>query len=165
MKRFFVIGVAGVVVCAVVALLVLRVVGLDPHERRPGLWLAGEHVTAPVNDWSFTDQYQTVMVQTQSWYGLPHSVTTVVVAHDGQLYLTSTYPPGGQFPRDRLWNKNIMRDPHVQLKIGTKLYDRTLALVTDPAEKDAVLESKAKKYPRLSAVDKSRVYVFHVLPG
>jgi len=48
---------------------------------------------------------------------------------------------------------------------GDKLYDQTLALVMDETEKDAVLEAKAKKYPQQPAVDKSRVYVFKVLPG
>jgi len=58
-----------------------------------------------------------------------------------------------------------VRDPRVRLKIGDKLYDQTLALVTDEAEKDAVLEAKAKKYPQLPVVEKRRVYVFKVLPG
>ena len=42
-----------------------------------------------------------------------------------------------------------MRDPHVRIKIGDKLYDRTLVLVTDPAEMDAVLQVREKKYPQL----------------
>ena len=33
------------------------------------------------------------------------------------------------------------------LKIGNQLFDRTLSLVTDPAEKAAVLQARAKKYP------------------
>jgi hypothetical protein len=156
---------ACLVAVLVVALVVLRVVGLDPKERRAGLWLSGEVVTTPVTDWSFTDTQQTVFVQTRAWYGLPHSVTTVCVARDGRLYLTSTYRRGMEFPRDRLWNTNVMRDPNVRLKIDGRLYDARLALVTDPAEKDAVLEAKAKKYPRLPAVDTRQVYVFRVLPG
>jgi len=152
------VGLAGV-------LATLSVVGLEPHDRRPGLWLTGTRVTAPVGDWSFTDRYQTIFVQTRSWYGLPHSVTTVCVAYEGRLYLTSTYPPGGRFPRDRAWNRNVVRDPRVRLKIGAELYDATLAVVTDPAEKVAVLEAKARKYPRLSAVDTRRVHVFRVSPG
>ncbi len=154
-----------VVACLMAALIVLRLVGLDPRERWPGLWLTGEVVTAPVPDWSFTDKYQTIFVQTRSWYGLPHSVTVTCTAYDGRLYLTSVYRPGLEFPRDRLWNKNVLRDPRVRLKIGTQVYDRTLALVTDAAEKDAVLAAKAKKYPRQTAADKSRVYVFRVGPG
>ena len=162
-KSLIVVGV--VVACLVMALGALNIVGLDPKERRPGLWLTGELVTKPVTDWAFTDKYPNIFVQTRSWYGLPHSVTTTATAHDGQLYLTSVYRPGTEFPRDRLWNKNILRDPHVRLKIGDQVFDRTLALVTDPAEKDAVLATKAKKYPRQRVVDKNLVYVFHVQPG
>jgi len=157
--------VGALLACVAVALVTLRIVGLDPKDRRPGLWLTGELVTKPVTDWSFTDKYPTIFVQTRSWYGLPHSVTTSCTAHDGQLYLTSVYRPGGQFPRDRLWNRNIVRDPHVRLKIGDQVFDRTVALVTDPAEKDAVLQTKAKKYPRQQLSDTSRVYVFRVQPG
>src|SRR5215468_2584275 len=105
--------VGAVLVAGVVALVALRIVGLDPKERRPGLWLTGQLVTQPVTDWSFTDTYPTVFVQTRSWYGLPHSVTASIIAHNGQLYLTSTYRPGMTFPDARVWNKNILRDPHV----------------------------------------------------
>jgi hypothetical protein len=159
------LGLGVLVVVVVVALVTLRIVGLDPGERRPGLWLKGEAIKQPVTDWSFTDRYPTIFVQTHSWYGLPHSVTVTCTALDGQLYLTSVYRAGLQFPRDRLWNKNVLRDPHVRLKIGPQVYDRTLTLVPDGAEKDAVLVAKAKKYPRQAAADKSRVYVFRVGPA
>jgi len=159
------IGLGVLVAVVLVALVTLRIVGLDPQDRRPGLWLKGEVVTQPVTDWSFTDNYQNIFVQTRSWYGLPHSVTTTITAHDGKLYLTSVYRPGGRFPDDRLWNRNIMRDPHVRLKIGDRVFDRTVALVTDPAEKDAVLATKAKKYPRQRVTDKNLVYVFRVQPA
>ena len=78
--------IVGVLICLVLALLVLRVTGLDPKERRPGLWLTGNLVTTPVTHWSFTDKY--------------------------------------------------------------RMYDRTLPYVTDPVEKAAVLQLKAKKYPQ-----------------
>jgi len=159
------IGLGVLVAVVLVALVTLRIVGLDPQDRRPGLWLKGEVVTQPVTDWSFTDQYPNIFVQTRSWYGLPHSVTTTITAHDGKLYLTSVYRPGGRFPDDRLWNRNIMRDPHVRLKIGDRVFERTVALVTDPAEKDAVLATKAKKYPQQRVTDKNLVYVFRVQPA
>jgi len=164
MKRLRLVA-AVVIGCLVVALIALRIVGLDPRARRPGLWLTGQLVTQPVTDWSFTDKYPSIFVQTRSWYGLPHSVTTTITAHNGQLYLTSVYRPGSQFPRDRRWNRNIMRDPHVRLKIGDQVFDRTVSLVADPAERAAVLEAKAKKYPRQRVVDKNLVYVFRVQPG
>jgi F420H(2)-dependent quinone reductase len=164
MKKLL-IAAGTVVVGVLLALVALRVVGLDPHERRPGLWLTGQSITTPVTDWSFSDQFQTIYVQTRAWYGLPHSVTTTVTAYNGRLYLTSVYRPGMRFPDDRLWNKNILRDPHVRLKVGDRVFDGTAALVTDPAEKDAVLDAKAKKYPRQRATDKSLVHVFRVQTG
>jgi len=138
MRVLKVLGV--VMVCLVLALLVLRVIGLDPHERRPGLWLKGNVVTSPVTDWSFTDRYQTVKVQTRSSYLLPHSVTTFCIAYNGQLYLATTRP------ETRQWSRNVARDPHVRLEIGDQLFDRTLSVVTDPAEREAVLQARAKKY-------------------
>lgn len=165
MKRFFAIGVSVVVVGAVVALLVLRVVGLDPHERRPGLWLAGERVTTPITDWSFTDRFPTIYLQTRTWYLLPHSVTITCVAHDGQLYLTSVFREDSPYPQGKLWTSSVVRDPRVRLKIGDRVYDEILVPVTDPAERAAVLESKAKKYPGQRIAKTSSVYLFRVLPG
>ena len=164
MKRLFIVVGSVLVVGLVLAIVVLRVVGLDPKERRPGLWLSGHVVTTPVTDWSFTDKYPTIFVETRTWYGIPHSVTTSCVSHDGRLYLTSVYRDGAQFPGDKVWNRNMVRDPHVRLKIGDQLYDRTLSLVTDAAERQAVLQSKQKKYPRQRVSDKSTTYVFAVSP-
>ena len=165
MRRVLVVGGSMVVVCLLVALVALRIVGLDPRERRPGLWLTGEVVTAPVTDWSFTDRYPTIYVQTRSRYLLPHSVTITCVAHDGQLYLTSIFREGATFPRGKRWTSNVMRDPRVRLKIGDRVFDRTVSLVTGPAERRAVLESKAKKYPMQRVSEKSTTYLFRVGPG
>jgi hypothetical protein len=164
MRRLW-IGGSVVVACVVAALLVLRVVGLDPHERRPGLWLTGERVATPVTDWSFTESYPTIYLQTRTWYLLPHSVTITCVAHGGQLYLTSVFREGSPFPQGKLWTSSVVRDPHVRLKIGDRVYDAMLVPVTDPAEQTAVLESKAKKYPNQRTAKTSRVYLFRVLPG
>ena len=145
------------IVCLVLALLVLRVIGLDPHERRPGLWLKGNVVTSPVTDWSSTDRYQTVKVQTRSSYLLPHSVTTFCIAYNGQLYLATTRP------ETRQWSRNVARDPHVRLKIGDQLFDRTLSVVTDPAEREAVLQARAKKYSQKYPPVGPPFTVYHVV--
>ncbi len=165
MKRLFVVGGSVMVICAVVALLALRIVGLDPQERRPGLWLKGELVATPVTNWSFTDTYPTIYLQTRSRYLLPHSVTISCVAHNGQLYLTSVFRQGSPFPQGKLWTSNVMRDPHVRLKIGQQVFDETVSLVTEPGERAAVLESKARKYPSQRVPETSAVYVFHVAAG
>ena len=90
----------------------------------------------------------------------PHSVTVNCISYNGQLYLTSVYPAGA---RTRSWNDNVMRDPHVRIKIGDQLYDRTLALVTDAAEQEGVLQARHKKYPELKVPANATIHVFHVV--
>ncbi|HLK48587.1 MAG TPA: hypothetical protein VKT49_10660 [Bryobacteraceae bacterium] len=154
----------GIVVgCLAVLLIVLRITGFGPHGRTPGLWLSGELVTTPVTDWSFTDKVQNVQLQTNTWYGIPHSVNINCSTYKGQLYLDSFYPAGLTYPHGRSWNENIARDPHVRIRIGNKLYDRTLVLVTDPALKEAVDELKLKKYPDLKLPPGGTIVLFHVV--
>lgn len=152
-----------VVVCLVLLLVVLSVTGLEPRQRTPGLWLKGNLVATPPADWTFTDQVDTVEVQTRSRFLIPHSVTTYCVSLNGQLYLDSFYPPGAEYPHGRSWNENVARDPHVRLKIGNNLYDVTLMHDTDPADKAAVLQLVAKKYPQLKIPPPERVQLFHAV--
>jgi len=159
-----VLKVAGVVaVCVALLVVVLSVTGLEPRQRTPGLWLRGNIVTTPVADWTFTDKVDTVEVQTRTWFGIPHSVTTYCVAMDGKLYVDSFYPPGVGYPYGRRWNENVARDPRVRLKIAGNLYDVTLVHDTDPAVKAAVLELVRKKYPQLKVPPDERVQLFDVV--
>src|SRR5690348_16729351 len=75
-----------VVICMVLLLATARVTGFEPGAcpnpgeswtcRVPGLWLRGNLVTTPVNDWSFTDEYQNAKLQTRDLFGFPHSIGT-----------------------------------------------------------------------------------------
>lgn len=148
-----------IVVCLILLLVVLSVTGLGPHDRTPGLWLKGNVVTTPVTDWSFTENIPVVQIQTQSWYLLPHSVNINCLNYNGQLYLVSVFPAGTRHS----WNENVIRDPHVRLKIGDQIYDRTVSLVADPAEQEGVLEARHKKYPQLKIPPNATTHVFHVV--
>jgi hypothetical protein len=150
----------GLLACVILLLVVFRITGLEPHNRTPGLWLKGALVTTPVNDWSFTDNVPQIHIQTSTWYFLPHSVTINCMAYNGQLYVASVYPAGT--PKHH-WNDDVVRDPHVRIQIGNELYDRTLAPVTDPAEREAVLQARAKKYPRLKIPPGAVIHIFHVI--
>lgn len=150
--------IVGIIVCLAVLLAVLRITGLNPHDRMPGLWLTGELVTTPVTDWSFLDNVPNIKIQTRSRFLLPHSVTINCLDYQGQFYISSTRPAGMR----RSWDANVMRDAHVRIKIGDKLYDRTLVLVTDPAEKDALVKVREKKY-QLKVPANATIDVFHVV--
>jgi hypothetical protein len=148
-----------IVVCLILILIVLRITGFGPHARTPGLWLEGNVVATPVTDWAFTDKIPVVQLQTETSYMLPHSVNINCLNYNSQLYLVSVYPAGTA----HTWNDNVMRDPHVRLKIGDDIYDRTVALVTDPAEQEGVLQARHNKYPQLKVPPNSTIHVFHVV--
>src|ERR1700691_3725887 len=99
-------GIVLIVVVLALALLTLRVTGLDPESldlnqlrahhmiARPGLWLKGEVVTTPVTDWSFVEQIphpgrslNTVLVETRTPYFIPHSVRTMPTVRNGALFI------------------------------------------------------------------------------
>jgi ribosomal protein S19 len=166
MKKLVKIVGSTIIVLAAV-LLLLSVTGFEPKGcpptdrsftcRMPGLWLKGEPVTTPVTDWSFTDNIPQIKIQTQTPFLLPHSVTIWCAVYNGNLYVTSY--------RGREWVENIIRDPHVRLKIADKVFDRTLSLVDDPGEKAGVLQAKGKKYPQWKVPPVSAATVFRVNPA
>lgn len=154
-----------IVVCLALVLVVLRITGFNPigdtpgAGNYPGLWLSGDVVTTPVTDWSFVSQFKTDKLQTRTWYGIPHSVTTGFILHNGQLYVTSMFRAGVPFPEGKSWVNNVVRDPHVRLKFGNNLYDLQLAHVADPDERAAVLGARA------NAGGGGVLHIFRVLPG
>jgi hypothetical protein len=129
------------------ALLVVFATGcMDPKDRRPGLRLSGEVVAGAINDWSFSDEYQEIYLETQTWYMIPHSVTTVCAGVGEKLYVPTIYFEGGEWP-DKAWNSNVDSDPRVRLKMGGKIYEREAVVVEDPAEVQVALQALAAKYP------------------
>ncbi len=125
-------------ITVIVTLLVLlyvaaRVMPLDPDEQRPGLSLGGVLVDNPRPDWGFVEDRQKVYVQTNTWYGIPHSVTTISFVVGGDLYV-----PCGWCDTKR-WPKNVAADPRVTVKIGKRLYPRTAVRIEDEAERRTIL--------------------------
>ena len=88
-----------------IALVFLRIVGYEPKDTSPGLWIAGNTVSEPVTDWSFTNEIDEIFVETRTPYLVPHSITTYCGVYDGKFYLFSAYYEGGEFPYARRWNQ------------------------------------------------------------
>jgi hypothetical protein len=155
-----------IVVCMLLLLVTLHATGFEPRDcpnaatswscRTPGLWLKGEVVSTPVSDWSFTDKIPTIKIQTQTPFLLPHSVAIWCAVYKDNLYVTSY--------RGRLWVEDAIRDPHVRLKIGDQIFDRTLSMVSDQDEKAAVLKAKWAKYPQWKMPSVEAATVFRVMP-
>ncbi len=157
MKKALKIGGSLLVGVVVLTLLTLRVTGLEPPyvdpsseefrrsgaTTRPGLWLKGEVVTTPVTNWDWVNKVRdpirknTIMIETRTWYGIPHSVTTGIVGRGDKLYVHGHQDEvrmQKQFPYDKFWTANVARDPRVRMKIDGKIYEMTLVLIADRAE-------------------------------
>ena len=140
-----------------VSLLTLRVTGLDPRyidpssaafaesgrTAWPGLWLTGEVIREPVTNWDWVLEVNdpirgsSIMLETRSWYGIPHSVTINLVPRGDKLYVSGSEQGSRlekEFPYSKAWWANIERDPRVRMKIDGKIYEMTVALVVDRAE-------------------------------
>jgi hypothetical protein len=118
----------------VVAYLAALTIPLDPVERRPGLGLAGDLASDQATDWSFLDGRNKILVQVNTWYGLPHSVTTSSWVFENDLYV-----PCGRCG-SKNWPKYVARDSEVTLKVNDKLYERRAVLVVEDDERLRVMQ-------------------------
>lgn len=129
MKKILIIIVSTVALLYAVALAV----PIDPEERRPGTRLGGTLVDEANPDWSFVENRQQVYVQTNTWYFIPHSVTTISFVADDELYIPCGWCEGKQ------WPKNVAADPRVTVKIGERLYRRVAVKIPQEADKRHIL--------------------------
>jgi hypothetical protein len=157
LRRIIRNGALLLLVLIVVALVTLRITGLEPAyvdpgseefakagmTARPGLWLKGDVVSTPVTNWDWVNSIHdpvrknTIMLETRTWYGIPHSATINIRGRGDQLYVHAFQDEARMakaFPYDKRWTTNVSRDPRVRMKIDGKLYEMTLVLVTDRAE-------------------------------
>ncbi len=129
---------AGRGVAAVVAAVAL--LGCQPEDETPGLWLRGAIESKRVEDWRFTDDIEEIFVETRPWYGIPHSTTIWCVQLGGELYI------GSYGDQKKAWEKNLARDPTALLAIAGKLYEVTVAPVTESDRVEALDAAYAQKY-------------------
>lgn len=155
-------GLLGFTVLLIGALLILRITGLDPeymdytteeYNQRgrmtlPGLWLAGEVVREPVDNWDWVNDVDhpvrgnTIMLETRTWWGIPYSVSILPTPRGDKLYVGGSARDARlerEFPYYKRWWANIERDPRVRLKIDGKIYEMTAALVHDPVELEEII--------------------------
>lgn len=118
----------------------VAVLGCQPEDEAPGLWLRGEVALTRVDDWRFTNDIEEIFVETRPWYGIPHSTTIWCVELGGELYI------GSYGDEKKTWENNVARDPAVKLAIAGKLYKVTLAPVTEPGQVEALDAAYAQKY-------------------
>jgi hypothetical protein len=182
MKRSRIVGL--VILIVVVVALALNYGGL----RRTfaglrhgdfGLWLTGNVVNTPVTDWSFIDAVSNVQLETRTWYLIPHFVRTDIARNGAQLYLFSEYfaPAPGQpdlrdrFPEARFWNRMVVRDPRVHVKIGDRVFQMRAYPLTDTSGMEIARQEFLNKYADVRETQswpesrRPRLYFFRLEQG
>ena len=153
------------------------VVGL--YRGNLGFRLTGDLVKTPVTDWSFADSIPTIQIETRTWYLLPHFVRTYIARNGEQLYLFSEYfaPKPRQtdhrdeFPNARFWNRMVVRDPHIRVKIGNQLFQMRAYPLKDSGQVAVAREAFLTKYPdvrqgqELPESRRAKLYFFRLEPG
>ena len=157
MKKALKVGLLVIGALVVVPLLTLRVTGLEPRyvapaseefansgrTAWPGLWLKGEVVREPVTNWDWVNavtdpiRKNSIMLETRTRFGIPHSVTINPTGRGDKLYIGGSeqdFRLQKEFPYSKAWWANIVRDPRVRMKIDGKIYEMTVALIADRAE-------------------------------
>jgi hypothetical protein len=118
--------------------------GCDPTaEGRPGVWLSGEVAEAPPGDWAFSDEVDLIQLESETVYGIPHSVTVVCFRYGGDLYV----PSRGAV--EKFWVSNVLRYPDVRLRIAGRIYPARAEQVDveDPAVRAPLMAAIGAKYP------------------
>ena len=149
-------------IVVVIALLVAALfVGARYHDGPLGLvpggpLTAGEIVVAPVVDWSFATDTDTIELQLD---GESTSRTTWILVADGRAYI----PASLSFPPGKDWYHRAQKDGRSVIRIEGRRYPVELRRVDDEATKQAVIEAVLEKYePPPSAGDENAVMFFEV---
>lgn len=129
----------------VLALLLLSGCGpWGPLGVVPGGPLCCEVVKEPVRDWSFSDAYPLIAIETRDRF-FRHSVTALCVSAGGKLYLMARR--GGE----KRWVRNVMADPRARLRIGGRIYPVRITRLTEPLPGEPVARAFLRKYVGIEA--------------
>jgi hypothetical protein len=127
----------GRLVIAVVLLaglwLLARIVPIEPIERRPGLGLSAPVGTYGDATMAAVDGRIEVHLETSPWYGIPHSVTTILWRDGEFLYIPCANCPA------KNWPGIVATDPDVRVKINGSLYALRMQKIEDDAVRRQLL--------------------------
>jgi len=131
---------------------------MEPIGPIPGGRLAGVVVPGDIQDWSFTEAFETYALETRP--SQPYSVTTWGVASGENFYVPT------RDPKEKAWVQYVLSDERVRLQVGERVYERRAVRVTDPAEFKRIIPRLAEKYEIESRSDEELrdVWLFRLDP-
>jgi hypothetical protein len=119
----------------------------------PGGALEGSATAAP-SDWSFTDDVNTVQLETRP--ADPYSVNIWVITLDEHLYVHAG-------TNRAAWVEHIEADPNVRVQVADSVYELAAARVEGQDEFDRFSDGYEKKYGRRPGNENAaEAYVFRL---
>ncbi len=115
---------------------ILAVGGCGPLVMIPGGALSGTVEPVP-DDWSFTDEVDTVQLETRP--DDPYSVNIWGVGIGERFYVAAG-------DAGSAWAGHLQADPRVRLRVGESIYELTAVPVRDEPEREAFLAGVKQKY-------------------
>ncbi|MCH2185681.1 hypothetical protein MK280_07400 [Myxococcota bacterium] len=123
-----------IILAAAVALyLFARFMPFAPEEQRAGTRLSGSLAQDQDPDWNFLTGQTKIWVETQTWYGIPHSVTTISWVDAGTFYVPC------RACDTKKWSAHVKANPNVRIKVGDVLYRRKAVRIEDDDERRLAL--------------------------
>jgi hypothetical protein len=119
------------------SLAALGLLGCGPVVMIPGGALSGP-VREPPASWAFTDEVETVQLETRP--DAPYSVNIWCVRVGDALFV------GGA--RESTWTRNAAADPEVRLRVDGDVYELRAIEATSDEEAEGFLAAVASKYDR-----------------
>jgi len=104
-----------------------------------GALVAGEIVAAPVGDWKFVADVDTIELQLD---GESSSRTTWILVNEGRAFI----PASLSFPPGKRWHKHADQDGKAWLRINGQRYPVTLTRVKDEPLRAQLVATVGKKY-------------------
>lgn len=136
-------------------LLLIGLVACDPLVMIPGGELSGDTQPVPEN-WSFTDEVETVQLETRP--DDPYSVNIWGVGVEGDFFIASG-------KSDNAWARHIATDDRVRLRVGETIYEMRAERDDSTEGKERFLTAAKAKYDFEPEPDQaSEAILFRLVP-
>ena len=128
----------GLAAAALFLLSGVSYVSVCPCGPAPGLWLFGEVVETPVDDWAFANDVPLCQLEVSaSWR--PHSINLNCMSEAGALYVScSNCATKG-------WSSYALNNPKASIRTGDQVYPVMLSRLTDSEQLDTAWMARIRK--------------------
>jgi hypothetical protein len=154
-----IVGIAGLLVGARFADGPLAIIAGGP-------FTSGQLISGPEPDWSFAHDIQEVEFQLLD---PERSRTTWIIEHEGKVYIPSGYMTSWYGKLWKQWPLEAEKDGRIVLRVGDKLYERTLVRVSSGPLIAPITAELSRKYAGgaeipVAAVTSGNLWLFELAP-